>query len=177
MAATDDLLAAVRREAADTPYAVRETPEGFDLTIDVADARWATLFKAHGLGKVFTHRVRLDGDARTLTITDVSNTFSWGAGGASPRLHAQATTQRGRVYEKSIRKEYGVDLRSGHVGKVVDYDFSAGAGRDLIRRVAEQQGWDEKMGGTQKGAVIFAGVVVGLLILGGLGVLVARLLS
>ncbi len=177
MAANDDLITAVRRVASGTPYAVRETPGGFDLTIDVADARWATLFKAHGLTKVFTHRVRLDGAARTLTITDVSNTFSWGAGGASPRLQAQASTQRGRVYEKSFRKEYGVDLRSGEVGEVVGYSFSAGEGRDLIRGVAREQGWDEKMGGTQKGAVVFAGVVAGLLVLGGLGVLVAQLLG
>ena len=180
MATTDDLIAAVRRAASDTPYAVRETADGFDLTIDVADARWATLFTAHGLKKVFTHRVRLDGAARTLTITDISNTFSWGAGGTTPRLKAAAGTQRGRVHERSFRKELGVDLRSGEVGKVgkvVDYSFSAGEGRDLVRAVARQHGWSEKMGGTQKGAAVFAGVVAGLLVLGGLGVLVARLVG
>jgi hypothetical protein len=176
MAGTDDFITAVRRATSDTPYAVRETSRGFDLTIDVADARWATLLKAHGLKKVFTHQVRLDGAAKTLSITDVSNTLAWGAGGTSPRLHAEARTQRGRVYEKSFRKEYGVDLRTGDVGKVVDYSFSAGEGRDLVREVAREQGWEEKMGGTQKGAVVFAGIVVALLVLGGLGVLVAQLL-
>ena len=151
MSNTDQLIAAVREAAQGTPYVVEEKPGGFDLKINVVDAQWWTLLRKSGLKKVFTHRVRLDGAARTLTITDISNTFSWGAGGTTPRLQAAAGTQRGRVHERSFRKELGVDLRSGEVGKVgkvVDYSFSAGEGRDLVRAVARQHGWSEKMGGT-----------------------------
>jgi hypothetical protein len=177
MGTSAELITAVRRAATGTPYAVRETPQGFDLTIDVADAQWLAVFKAHGLNKVFTHKVKLNEAGQSMTITDVGNTFSWSGGGSSPRLQASASTQRGRVYEKSFRQEFGVDLRTGQVGKVVDYSFNATAGRDLIRDVAKEQGWDEKMGGTQKGAVILAGTVVVLLVLGGIGVLVANLLG
>jgi hypothetical protein len=177
MGTSEELISAVRTAATGTPYAVRETPQGFDLTIDVADAQWLAIFKAHGLKKVFTHKVRLDEANHSMTITDVSNTFSWSGGGSSPRLVGAASTQRGRVYEKSFRKEYGVDLRTGEVGKVVDYSFDAGDGRDLIRGAAKAQGWEEKMGGTQKGAVIFAGIVAVLLVLSGIGVLVVKLLG
>ena len=176
MGTSAELITSVRAAAAGTPYAIRETPQGFDLTIDVADARWLAVFRAHGLKKVFTHRVRLDEAAHAMTITDVSNTFSWSGGGSSPRLQAAASTQRGRVYEKSFRKELGVDLETGQVGKVLDYSFDATAGRDLIREVAKDQGWDERMGGTQKGAVIFAGATVAILAVAGIVWLVSALL-
>ena len=176
MGTSAELITAVRAAAAGTPYAVRETPQGFDLTIDVADAQWMAVFKAHGLKKVFTHQVRLNEAAHSMTITDVSNTFSWSGGGSSPRLQASASTQRGRVYEKSFRKEFGVDLKTGEVGQVVDYTFDATAGRDLVRDVAKEQGWDEKMGGTQKGAVIFAGATVAVLAVAGIVWLVVSLL-
>lgn len=176
MGTSAELITTLRAAAAGTPYAVRETPQGFDLTIDVADAQWLAVFKAHGLTKVFTHKVRLNEADHSMTITDVSNTFSWSGGGSSPRLQASASTQRGRVYEKSFRKEFGVDLKTGQVGKVVDYSFDATAGRDLIRDVAQEQGWSEKMGGTQKGAVIFAGATVAILAVAGIVWLVTALL-
>ncbi|SDO65265.1 hypothetical protein SAMN04489867_0242 [Pedococcus dokdonensis] len=176
MGTSTELISAVRAAAAGTPYAVRETPQGFDLTIDVADAQWLAVFKAHGLKKVFTHKVALNESNQSMTITDVSNTFSWSGGGSSPRLQASGSTQRGRVYEKSFKKELGVDLKTGEVGQVVDYSFDATAGRDLVRDVAKQQGWDEKMGGTQKGAVIFAGATVAILAVAGIVWLVVSLL-
>lgn len=176
MGTSAELITTLRAAAADTPYAVRETPQGFDLTIDVADAQWLAVFRAHGLNKVFTHKVRLNEADHSMTITDVSNTFSWSGGGSSPRLQAAASTQRGRVYEKSFRKEFGVDLRTGQVGQVVDYSFDATAGRDLIRDIAKEQGWSEKMGGTQKGAVILAGATVAILAVAGIVWLVVSVL-
>ncbi len=176
MGTSAELIANLRATAKGTPYAVRETPNGFDLTIDVADAQWLTIFKAHGLKKVFTHKVRLTEADHSMTITDVSNTFSWSGGGSSPRLTVSGSTQRGRVYEKSFRKEFGVDLGTGEVGKVVDYSFDATAGRDLIRVVAKADGWTEKMGGTQKSAVIFAGAIVAVLAVAGVVWLVSSLL-
>lgn len=177
MGTSAELITHLRAAAAATPYAVRETPHGFDLTIDVADAQWLTIFKAHGLKKVFTHKVRLNEAAKSMTITDVSNTFSWSGGGSSPRLNVSASTQRGRVYEKSFRKEFGVDIRSGEVGAVVDYSFDATAGRDLVRDVAKAQGWTEKMGGTQKGAVILGAGTLAILAVAGIVWLVVSIFA
>lgn len=172
MSSSDEFVAAVRAATTDTPYIVRETPRGFDLTVNVADARWLAVIKAHGLNKVFTYEVALDAAKQALTITDVANTVSWSAGGGSPRLSASKRVQRGRVMEKSFRKEWGVDLRTGEVGKVVDYSFSSGEGRDLIRGVAQAQGWSESMPGVQKGALWFAigTAVVMVLAFGAVGI-------
>jgi hypothetical protein len=172
MTTSAELVSAVRAASKDTPYVVRETPKGFDLTIDVADARWLAILKAHGLKKVFTHEVTLDEAKQQLSITDVSNTLSWGAGGASPRLSAEKTFARGRVYEKSMRKEFGVDLRTGQVGKTVDYTFDAGEGRALVRDVALEQGWTEKMGREQKGGLIvgIAAIVLTIVVFAAIGI-------
>ena len=165
MSTSAEFLAAIRQATADTPYAVKETPRGFDLTIDVADARWLSILRAHGLKKVFTYKVTLDEAKQQLSITDVSNTLSWGAGGTTPRLTGSATARSGRVYEKSFRKEYGVDIDTRKVGKVVDYSFDSSEGRDLIRGVARDQGWSERMGGQQRGAVVFGVAVLVLTVL------------
>lgn len=176
MGTSAELITSIRSAASATPYAVRETPEGFDLTIDVADAQWLAIFRAHGVRKVFTHKVRLKESDHSMTIFDVSNTFSWSGGGSSPRLTAEASTQRGRVYEKSMRKEFGVDLRTGELGKVVDYSFDAGDGRNLIRDVASAEGWTEKMGATQKGGIIVAAATLAVLAVAGVVWLVVSVL-
>lgn len=149
-----------RAAAEGTPYAVAERPYGFDLTIDLADARWLTITRAHGLKRVFTHEVHLEDNGR-YGITDVDNQVSYsgsGAGGVS--LTAMKKFSRGRVMSYSRRIEFGVDADTGTMGKVVDYSFRAGEGRDLVRRVAKQQGWKERMSGEQRGALWVAGLTV-----------------
>jgi hypothetical protein len=163
VSASQELVAAVRQATEGTPYTVQERPYGFDVTIDVVDARWYTLLRANGLKKVFTYEVRLDEGARKLSITDVANTVTWSGGSGlsgSPSLRAERSFQRGRVYQYSMGKEVGVDARTGEPGLPVDYSFSASEGRDLVRRAARAAGWSEKMGGEQLGAVIFAGAIV-----------------
>ena len=168
MSTVDELVAAVRAATTDTPYIVRETARGFDLTVNVADARWLAVLKAHGLDKVFTYEVALDPAKQDLTITDVASTVSWSAGGGSPRLSAGKRVQRGRVLEKSLRKEWGVDLATGEVDRVVDHSFSSSQGRDLIRDVATAQGWSESRPGVQRGAIIMAvATVVALVVVFG----------
>ncbi|GAA2746903.1 hypothetical protein GCM10009868_34190 [Terrabacter aerolatus] len=152
----------VRDGARGTPYAVVERPYGFDLTIDVADARWVDLTAAHGLTKVFTHEVHVKGPGR-YGITDVEHTVSYGAGGAS--LTAARSIRRGRVYGYQRRVELGVDARTGEVGKVVDYTFRAGEGRGIVRRAADELGWKEAMNGEQKGGLI-VGIVAIVLTVG-----------
>jgi len=154
---TQEFVDRARAAAEGTPYAVAERPYGFDLTIDLADARWLTITRAHGLKRVFTHEVHLRDDGR-YGITDVDNTVSYSGGTAS--LSAQRSFKRGRVMSYSRRVEFGVDARTGRVGKVVDYSFRAGEGRELVRRVAKDLGWTERMNGEQLGALWFAGIVV-----------------
>ena len=112
-----------------------------------------------------------------MTITDVANTVEWNAGlGSAPTLRVQRSEQKGRVYEFSSRQELGVDsetaetaetAETGDVGEVVDYTFTAGEGRDLIRAAAQEAGWSEAMGREQKvGLYVGLGVIGALVVVG-----------
>ena len=151
---TQEFVDRARAAAVGTPYAVAERPYGFDLTVDLASRRWLTLTAAHGLERVFTHEVHLGDDGR-YGITDVDNRVSYGASaGGVPRLTAQRKLSRGRVLNYSRRIEFGVDAETGSLGKVVDYSFRAGEGRDLIGGVAKDLGWQERMNAEQRGALV-----------------------
>ena len=169
MSSTQELIAAVREAAEGTPYVVEERPYGFNVTIDVVDAQWWTLLRKSGVKKVFTYEVRTNERTKKMSITDVSNSLRWSAGGgvsSAPSLHAEKSFQRGRVYQYNFQKEIGVDARTGQLGTAVSYSFSSNTGRNLIRDAAARTGWSEKMNGEQKGALIFAAsiVVVGALV-------------
>ncbi|WP_207555795.1 hypothetical protein [Intrasporangium flavum] len=165
MESAHELMERVRADAEGTPYTVVEKPYGFDLTVDLADARWLTLTAAHGLKRVFTHEVHVKKPGR-YGITDIDNEVSYG-GGAGPagvRLAAAKKVSRGRVLSYQRRVELGVDARTGKLGKVVDYSFRAGEGRDLVRRAATDLGWKEQMNGEQLGALWFGGITLVLLV-------------
>lgn len=159
---TQAFVEGVRAAAEGTPYAVAERPYGFDLTIDLADARWLTLTRAHGLERVLTHEVHVKGGGR-YGITDVEHTVRYGAGAGADgaaSLGASRSVSRGRLLRYSRQVELGVDADTGRLGKVVDDRFRAGEGRDLVRGVARELGWQEAMNAEQKG-----GLVVGIVAL------------
>lgn len=162
------LVTRVRMAAEGSPYAVTDQPYGFDLTVDVVDATWHTLLRVNHIDRVFTYEVRLDEAKARMTITDVANTVEWNAGlGSAPTLRAQKGVQQGRVDEFSSHQDLGVDAETGDVGKVVDYTFNAGEGRDLIRAAAENAGWSEAMDREQKvGLYVGLGVIGALVVVG-----------
>lgn len=172
----DKLLAEVRRRLQDTPYAVTPTDEGFDVGLDIVDARWYALAYKEGLKRTFVHHVALDPEAGTLQITDDARTVAWKAGadneGGVPRpvLGGSVERAQGRIGERSFKKVWAVD-ESGDFARVVDYTFDSSEGRRPIRAAAQEQGWREQAGAAQKialvvalGGVVLAVVVVVLLV-------------
>ena len=180
MTTSPELIDRVHAAAEGTPYAVQERPYGFDLTIDIVDAKWWTLLRKNAVKRVFTHEVRLDEGRRRMVITDVANEVRWDAGvgpSARPSLHAEKSVQKGRVLEFSREKQWGADPASGEIGAVVDYTFRAGEGRALIREAAQPLGWSEGMGREQRiglAAALFAlGLVVVIAVIAGVILLVS----
>ena len=137
---TDRFRDQVARNAEGTPYVVTPTAEGFDVGIDIVDARWFELYRKVGLSRTFVHHVAVDGT--TYTVTDDSRTLEWEAG--SPRLGATLERFVGRKYELSFQKTVAVSERA-RVEKVVDYTFSSEEGRRLIKAAAKEQGLKEHM--------------------------------
>lgn len=177
MSASEELVEAVRARVADTPYTVRVTDVGFDVGLDLVDTTYYTLMHQKRLEKTFTHRVTLDEESRTLSITDDSHELTWErgvdvTGGVPvPRLGARLSRAMGRLESKSFEKTWAVD-EDGRFGKVVDYAFDSAEGRRLVREPAAALGWRERAGTPQRigvavaiGAGVLALVVVVLLLL------------
>lgn len=163
----DDLRAAVAEQTAGTPYSVVPTPDGFDLRIDLADARWYGLLGTAGRRKVVQHRVRLEESARRYSITDDHYDVHWTAAadpaaGQVPRLVASAEVTRfqGRVREVSFERTLGVDAETARPAVVVDYVFDSAQGHRLVREPAQRLGWRERMGDAQRIGMV-AGIAGG----------------
>ena len=173
MAQTEEFLRKIRKSTKGTPYVVDETDDGFDLTLDIVDAKWFGLYHKEGLHRVHTYHVEVRDDG-TYSITDDSSTVEWEAG--VPTLSASIERTRGRVWERSSEKVWalGEDLK---FGPVVDYRFNAQEGRQLISAVADSLGLKERRGRDEKIGLyvaIFAGAgavltVVVLIVLALLG--------
>ena len=146
----------VAAAAQDSPYAVTQTDEGFDVTLDIADDRWWTVLGKAGMQKTYIHHVAAPGDG-TYTVTDDSRTVEW-VGGV-PKFSAESERVYGRVREFGVEKAWGI-REDGTIGKVVDYRFNSEEGRDLITALAKQLGRDEKRGGAEKTGMVFAGIAL-----------------
>jgi hypothetical protein len=160
---------AVVRHTEGTPYTVTARDDGFDVGLDIVNARWFGIYSAQGLKRVFVHRVKVDGTQ--YTITDRTYSVSWSAG--VPRLQLQAEAFVGRKYQFSAQKTWALNGR-GELAKVVDYTFSSEEGRGMIKSAAREVGLKERMPLSVKAPLIF-GIAVGIVSIG--GVLVAWLLG
>ena len=160
-AAAYEFQRAVEEAAAGTPYVVRATDAGFDVTLDIVDAQWFGILNKAGLQKVYTHHVAVP-EAGAYTVTDESQTIEWVAG--VPRTSGSAERVYGRVKEFGVQKVWAFD-EHGRFGVQADYRFNSEEGRDLITGVAGQLGLTSQRGGAEKTGLIFA-------VIGGVGALV-----
>jgi len=147
-----DFIRAIQGAVEGTPYVVTETDSGFDVTLDIVDAKWFGLYHKEGLHRVHTQHVEVPGDG-TYSITDDSRTVEWLAG--VPTISGSVERTRGRVVEVSSEKVWalGEDLRPG---MVVDYRFDSREGRALVRSAAESLGLKLQRGGAEKIGLYFA---------------------
>lgn len=171
----DEFFQRVQAATEGTPYAVTRTGNGFDLGLDIVDARWFGLLNQAGLKKTYVHHVSMP-EPGSYTISDESRTLDWSAG--VPTV-AKAEVMHGRVIEFGRQKVWGLDDQ-GRFGVQADYSFDSEEGRDLLTGIADQLGLKQRRGGAEKiglyvglGAIamiVLAGIVVGILaLLGKLG--------
>ncbi|GIG21133.1 hypothetical protein Cch01nite_18570 [Cellulomonas chitinilytica] len=161
--AVEELRAAVAAAAEDTPYRVLPTDEGFDLRIDVSDARWHGPLERAGQRTVVQNHVVLDPDTLTMQIIDDHLTVQWAAGasGRTPQLAAavQVTRTLGRTWSTSREWTWGANGE-----RVVERRFTSADAHELIRGAATELGWQETAG-VYPWIGVVAAVVGGLVVL------------
>jgi hypothetical protein len=173
MGTRPDFFERVRTATEGTPYAVTETREGFDVTLDIVDAQWFGLFNKAGLRKVYIHHVKLADDG-AFSVTDESRSLEWVAG--SPRIAATGEVQRGRIKEFGFQKVWAFD-EHGNFGVQAEYRFNSEEGRDLIEGVAKQLGLEQRRGTEERIAIVFAALALGGIAIGGIVVAILALLG
>lgn len=152
MTKADEFRAAIAKATADTPYAFTPTDVGFDLHLNLADAKWYGLINKSGLQVEYICRVEIGED--DYTIEQGKRRFSWSAGIPT---RGRLEMSKGRNYELSFEKIWAFD-ENFRPAKVVDYSFSSLESLSLVRTVGKQLGLRERMPTTMK-----IGLVVGLI--------------
>jgi len=158
----EQVVAQLARAAEDAPFAVTPLADGgVDVTYDVADARWFTLFRAHRLTSTFVCRLhpRKPGSyARNDTLYDVE--WSGGVG----TLRGSGQVQSGRVWQRRRRVDYGIGT-DGSVGRQVDVTFSSSDVPRWIDTVLAGSGWRSALDGRSRAGLV-AAVVGGVVAVG-----------
>lgn len=169
----EDLRGLVEEATVDTPYTVTPRDKGFDVGLDLADARWHTVLGQAGLKKTYVHEVRPRGDAG-YAITDVSKSLDWVAG--APGLAAGFSMSKGRAIEFGAEKVWGLD-EHGRLIPVANFSFRSGEGRQLITLAGDQLGLRQRRSKTEMGALAMAAFTLGGLLLAGVVLLVLAALG
>lgn len=161
--AVAELYAHVGNAAADTPYVVTRTDQGFDLAVDLSTPRWCEVIYGYNLQQVFVHRVAVDAARKKLTIKDQLYSLQWRgdpvSGSPVAYLGAQISKQSGRVVHKSSFRTIGA---TGEGSDPNAYNFSSEEGRRLIIEPAKRLGWGLAMSLEVKIGII--GAIVGVLV-------------
>lgn len=167
MSAREQFLHRIQAATADTPYVATPTDDGFELTLQLADARWHELLSTSGVTYRHAFKVTVEDDA--FRILQTRQRVEWRAG--VPRAEGSVAGAVGRFYEFGAERTW-VFRPDGTVRRVVDYSFTSHEGLELIRGIGKQLGLREKQPWQVIGAVAMAGLAVGGLVIGGLVVLV-----
>ena len=163
MTTTNELTQKLITNAAGTPYTITATDTGFQMSINIVDAKWYTLLYKNGIKKTFTIDARLDEAKHAAVTTDSLYELEWQAGAdagtLAPRLGGQIKGQKGEIWSYKAGKQYGVS-ESGQVGETASWRFSSAEAKEWLDNQLKENGWHRSMGGTAKGALIFAIVIL-----------------
>ena len=166
MTTSKELIEQLQTATKNTPYVITPTDQGFKLTVNIVDAKWYTVLYKNGLKETFTIDAILDEVKHTAKTTDTLYELEWQAGAdagtAAPRLGAKKNIQKGEVWNMQAGKEFGVST-DGKVGETASWKFSSVEAKKWLDNQLKTNGWRRVLGGTAKGALIFAVVILVLM--------------
>jgi len=182
MSASRELIDTIQAMSEGTPYVVEETPDGFDVRLDIADARWYSLIYEEGIKQTFIQHVALDEAKKSLSITDDCYEVTWQVDpdlsepSTAPVLYKSDERTAGRAYELGARKEFAWNTH-GQYADVLDFRLTENEGRNLIRTASEELGWDENVPGAATAGLVFGAAGGGFALMVLIALLVGLLLG
>lgn len=176
MVTVDEFYELVRATAQGTPYVVTRTDEGFEVGLDLVDAKWFAVMYAEGLRKAYKQLVTVDERVGTFTMLDAAKQIEWRAGVSGddhrPRLSGSYEFFQGRVMQKERQHTWAWNAR-GEYGTVADFSYNSAEAHSLIRHAAAELGLREKMPLAAKIGLAFGIFAVVGIAIGAVVVLVA----
>lgn len=144
-----------------TPYVVIPTPQGFRLTLNVADASWYQFFAKAGLRETFDIDVRLNPESKSVETTDTLKRIDWVLG--VPHTGKTIRVVKGEViaFQKEQIIAFNKELRPD---MVVDINFATTTMKRWLGERLKEAGCQRKLGSSAKIGIAFAalGVVVAI---------------
>ena len=166
MTTSKELIRNLQTAAQDSPYVITPTQNGFEMTINIVDAKWYTLLYKNGIKKTFTIDAKLKEEKHAAATTDTLYALDWQAGAESgslvPHIGGKLNVQKGEVWSFQAGKQYGVS-ENGQVGETASWKFSSVEAKEWLDGQLRANGWHRSLGSTAKGALIFAIAVLALM--------------
>lgn len=151
-------LSQLRNENA--PYQVSIRGDTLTLELNLADAKWYTLFQKNGLKRTFKIHVAFNEIDHSAIVDSEDFEMSWHAG--VPSIGFRIRWSRGEQYLFESASEWGIKENLRSVGQVYDYSLNSAAALKQVRNIIKSSGWKVKKSITTKLAITFG--ILGLVI-------------
>jgi len=155
MNTAQQLIQHITESAKDTPYVITQTADGFELSLNIVDARWVMPLGTGNIKKYFTITAKLDETSRVARLNDSLYELEWSAGlngQLVPHIGAQVQVQQGTIYQVHIGGVLGTQTESG----ITTYQFSSSEAKKWLNAILAQDGWKKAMSIQTKIGIIAA---------------------
>jgi hypothetical protein len=166
MTTAQELTKIVSEAAKDTPYTITPTDDGFELRLNIVDAKWILPLGTGRVDKYFTITAKLDESTHQATLNDTLFQLEWMAGidgKLEPHIGAKIDVFQGEVHELQFGVVVGTTDNNNSVAPgVTTYSFSGDKAKKWLQSLLNANGWKKKFSVQTKigiAAVVFAGLV------------------
>lgn len=177
MTTAQELTQKVIEAAKDTPYVVTQTDSGFEVSLNIVDAKWVLPLGTGKTKEYFRITAELDEATHTATLNDSLYQLEWSAGtdgNLVPHVGASLQVQQGEIHERQFGVVIGMPgSKQGDTG-VTTYSFSSDKAKGWLKGLLIANGWKKKWGLQAKIGLIVGLVVIAIGVVGSIIVLVNK---
>jgi hypothetical protein len=172
MTTAQELTQIVSEAAKDSPYIVKSTDKGFEVSLNIVDAKWVLPLGTGQVKKYFRIDAKLDETTHAATLNDTLYELEWTAGvdgSLVPHIGAQLNMQQGEIHEMQFGAVIGKPTGSTGGQGVVTYSFTSDKAKKWLNEILAANDWKKKMGmqakiGLTVGAIMVVIGVVGAIL-------------
>ena len=152
-----------------SPYKVTANGDVVTIELDLADAKWYTIFQKNGLKESYKIIITLDDAKKQAQVATETYSVEWSAG--VPKLGARMSIQKGKQIGFKFGAEAGIK-EDGSIGQAYKYSLNSFEILSQIKKIITDAGWKQAMSGNQKGGVI-VGIITLVLLIVAFGIAIA----